>query len=345
METQECVNNCTIRERQKGICKINFESKEEHSKEAEEKAVENVKEELTKGFDTSDIDKGEDVVINQKGSTVTISTSDNQKNDKSSNTTTIDLGECENKIKEEYNIPKNKSLYILKIDVKQEGLKIPKVAYEVYYPLFGDNLIKLNLTACENIKIDLSIPIKLSDDLDKINSSSDYYNDICYTYTSEDGTDISLLDRKKNFVNNNLTVCEEDCDFVAYNNTNGKAICSCKVKTDSSTKIGDIAIDKDKLFNSFSNFKNIGNIKVLKCIKFIFKLDAFKKNYANFIMLGIILFLFITLFIFCCKDYNYIKKIMDLIEYFKTNPLIVKTFKKRKKKNANKRKKKEKYIK
>ena len=162
IDTQECVNNCTITERQKGLCKINYESKEEeNNKEAEEKAVENVKEELTKGFNTSEIDKGEDVVINQKGSTVTISTSDNQKNDKSSNTTTIDLGECENKIKEEYNIPKNKSLYILKIDVKQDGLKIPKIAYEVYYPLFGNNLIKLNLTVCEGIKVDLSIPIKL----------------------------------------------------------------------------------------------------------------------------------------------------------------------------------------
>ena len=145
--------------------------------------------------------------------------------------TTIDLGECEYKIKDEYNIPKNKSLYILKIDVKQEGLKIPKIEYEVYYPLFGRELIKLNLTVCENSKIDLSIPVILSDSLDKINSSSDYYNDICYTYTSEDGTDISLSDRKKDFIKNNLTVCEEDCDFSDYDYSNGKAICSCKVKT------------------------------------------------------------------------------------------------------------------
>ena len=104
----------------------------------------------------------------------------------------------ENKIKEEYNIPKNKSLYILKIDVKQEGYQIPKIIYEVYYPLFGNNLIKLNLTVCEGIKIDISIPIKLPDNLDIYNSSSDYYNDICYTSTSEDGTDITLSDRKNN---------------------------------------------------------------------------------------------------------------------------------------------------
>ena len=218
--------------------------------------------------------------------------------------TTIDLGECENKIKEEYNISKNKSLYILKIDVKQEGYKIPKIAYEVYYPLFGDNLIKLNLTACQDTKIDISIPIKITGNIDKVNPNSNYYTDICYTEISEDGTDISLYDRKQNYVNNNLTVCEEDCDFITYNETNGKAICSCKVKVDSSTKIGDMVVDKDKLLNSFTNFKNIANVKVLKCVKKIFKSNAFKNNYGNLNMIIMILIFFISLIIFLCKDYH-----------------------------------------
>ena len=326
IETQECVNKCTIEEREKGICKISYEEKDKENKEAEEKAVENIKEELTNGFNTSNIDNGKDAIIKQKGSTITISTTDNQKKNKASNTTTIDLGECETKIKEEYNISIDKPLYILKIDVKQEGYQIPKIAYEVYYPLFGDNLIKLNLTVCQDIKIDISIPIKLSGNLDKVNPNSEYYTDICYTETSEDGTDISLSDRKQNFVSNNLSVCEEDCDFVAYNEAIGKAKCSCEVKTDSSTKISDIVVDKNKLLNSFTNFKNIANVKVLKCIKSIFKLDAYKNNYGNLIMIVIILLLFITLIIFFCKDYYNIKKLMDLIVYFKTHPLIVKIF-------------------
>ena len=272
------------------------------------------------------LDKGENVVISQKDSTITISTSENQKNEKSSNTTSIDLGECEDKIKDEYHIPKNKSLYILKIDVKQDGLKIPKIAYEVYYPLFGGNLIKLNLTACQESKIDLSIPVVLSDDLDKVNQSSNYYNDICYTYTSEDGTDISLSDRKKDFVNNNMTVCEEDCDFTDYNYTTGKAIYSCKVKVNSTTKIGDIIIDKDKLYNSFTNLKNIANINVLKCYKLIFQLDAFKYNYANLIMMCIILLFLVTLITLICKDYYNQKKIIDIMVYFKIHQDLVKQF-------------------
>ena len=347
IETQYCVGDCTIAERQKGLCKINYESKDEEDKEAEEKAVDNVKEELTKDFDTSNVDNGENVVIQQKDSTITISTTENQKNEKSINTSTIDLGECEDKIKKEYHIPKNKSLYILKIDVKQKGLKIPKIEYEIYYPLLGGALIKLNLTVCENSKIDLSIPVTLTNDIDKVNSSSEYYNDICYTTTSEDGTDISLADRKKEFVDNNLTVCEEDCDFVNYDYETGKAICSCKVKTNSTTKIGDIVFDKNKLYNSFTDFKNIANINVLKCYKLIFTLKEYKSNYANLILLSVIFLFIITLFIFYCKENNDLFKILNLIVFFKLNPKLVKIFldrqnKKKKVKKVKRRKKKEK---
>ena len=266
------------------------------------------------------------MVIEQKHSTITITTTKNQKNEKLSNSTTIDLGDCETKLKNEYNISKDKSLYILKIDVKQESIKIPKIAYEVYYPLFGDNLIKLNLTACKDSKIEFSIPVALTDDIDKINPASDYYNDICYTYTSKDGTDISLSDRKNDFVKNDLSLCEENCDLKVYNFTTGKSICSCNIQTNQTTKIGDIIFDKDKLYDKFTNIKNIANINVLKCYKSIFNLVAYKYNYANLIMISIIFFFIITFFIFYCKDYYYLKKIIDMIVYFKLNELLVKIF-------------------
>ena len=345
IETQECVDQCSISERQKGLCKINYQPEEnnansEANKEIEEKVVENIKEELTKDFDTSDIDKGENIVIKQKDSTITISTTENQKNEKNNNVSTINLGDCENKIKDEYNISRDKSLYILKIDVRQEGLKIPKIEYEVYYPLFGDSLIKLNLTVCKNSKIELSIPVSLTESLDKINSSSEYYNDICYTITSENGTDISLSDRKKEFINNNLTVCEEDCDFSEYNYTTGKAMCSCKVKTKSTAKVAGVSIDKNKLYENFIDIKNIVNINVLKCYKLIFTLNAFKSNYANLILLVIILLFLICLILFYFKDYYYLLKILSIIVYFKLNPILVKKLNHREKKEKKKEEKK-----
>ena len=42
------------------------------------------------------------------------------------------------------NIPENIPLYIMKIDVKEEGMNIQKIEYEIYYPLNDEKLIKLN---------------------------------------------------------------------------------------------------------------------------------------------------------------------------------------------------------
>ena len=91
-----------------------------------------------------------------------------------------------------------------------------KVEYDVYAKLFGTNLINLNLTVCRANKISISIPIVINDDLDKYNSSSGYYNDICYTTTSDDGTDILLKDRQNEFINKDKVVCQEGCDFSEY---------------------------------------------------------------------------------------------------------------------------------
>ena len=145
----------------------------------------------------------------------------------------MNLGQCENILKKKYNISNNDSLYILQIVSEEEGMKIPKIEYEVYYPLNNSNILtKLDLSLCKDTKIEISIAVKINDTLDKYNSSSDYYNDICSKTTSESGTDISLKDRRKEFVDNNMSLCEENCDLIGYNSDNGKVKCSCDVKFD-----------------------------------------------------------------------------------------------------------------
>ena len=88
--------------------------------------------------------------------TIIFTTTRNQKNDENnSNVTTINLRECESLLKEEYNISDNETLFMKIIEVKQEGMMIPKIEYGVYYKLNGVNLTKLNLSYCSDIKIDI----------------------------------------------------------------------------------------------------------------------------------------------------------------------------------------------
>ena len=144
--------------------------------------------------------------------------------------TILDLGECKTLLRNNYNISENETLYIKIINVIQEGIQIPKIEYDVYYKFFGTNLTKLNISVCENSKIYISIPISISENVDKLNISSGYFNDICYSSTSDSGTDIILNDRKKDFVENNKTVCQEDCIFYDYNSNIKKSIVHAKLK-------------------------------------------------------------------------------------------------------------------
>ena len=103
---------------------------------------------------------------------------------------------------------------MLYIQVTEEGRYFPKTEYEIYYKTDTNQFQNLNLSICKGMKINKSIPLNISEsDIDKYNSSSSYYNDICYTTTSNTGTDITLTDRRNEYINNNMTVCEESPDF------------------------------------------------------------------------------------------------------------------------------------
>ena len=53
-----------------------------------------------------------------------------------------------------------------KIDILQEGMKIPKVEYDVYSKLSGLNLEKLNLSICSECQISLLNPSIIKKNLD-----------------------------------------------------------------------------------------------------------------------------------------------------------------------------------
>ena len=108
--------------------------------------------------------------------------------------TSVDLGECEILLRKFYGISENEKIFMKKIDVIQEGMKIPKIEFEIYAKINGSNLEKLNKSVCEKTKVDLFLPINLTENLDKYNTSSGYFQDICYITTSDDGTDMTLKD-------------------------------------------------------------------------------------------------------------------------------------------------------
>ena len=68
-------------------------------------------------YNTSKLDNGQDEIMKTEKITVTFTTTQNQKNNINSNMTTIDLGECEDLLRLEYNLSLNETLYMKKMDI------------------------------------------------------------------------------------------------------------------------------------------------------------------------------------------------------------------------------------
>ena len=272
----------------------------------------------SKYYETSNIDKGNDEIIDIEKIKVILTSSSNQKKNINEKMINIDLGECENSLRQFYNISNDRKIYIKMLEIFQEGMKIPKIECDICSKLNGENLIKLDLDVCKNNKITLSIPINNVDNIDKLNSSSGYYNNFCYTATSDSGTDIILKDRRDEYPSK--TVCQDDCDFVDYNYTIKKAKCKCKAK-ESSSSFTDMIIDKKKLLDNFKNIKNIANIKILKCVHVLFSKIGISNNIGFLILISILIFHKIIIILFYLKKFDLliykIKQLIFVVKYLK----------------------------
>ena len=321
--TKECTDNMFVEDIIEDISLIT-KNGIEVSKEEDIKYYNDVLKNIEKGFtslkyDRSNIEKGQDEVIKTGKVTVTLTTSENQKNNVNNNMTTIDIGECENLLRQFYHIPSDEKLYMKIMGIVQDGMNAIKVEYDIYCKLNGTNLIKLNLTVCKETTVTIRIPFEINDHIDKLNTSSGYYNDICYTTTSEDGTDISMKDRKNDFANQDRIVCQEDCIFSEYDYDNHVAKCKCNVK-ESPPSIADMKIDKEKLLANFKDIKSFANFNFLVCHKKLFTKEGIKNNYGCYLMSIIILFHILSIFIFILNNFHLIKKqIIDIASKINKN--------------------------
>ena len=77
----------------------------------------------------------------------------------------------------------------------------------------------------------MNIPINVDESkLYKYDPNSEYYTDNCVSYTSENGIDMLLSDRQKEYSNNILALCETNCNYTGLNKEYKQSSCDCKVK-------------------------------------------------------------------------------------------------------------------
>ena len=284
----------------------------------------NIEKIFTHNYDMSKLDNGEDESTQIDKITITLTTTENQKANINKNLTIIDLGECETLLRENYNAY-NKTLYIKKLDIIQFGMKIPKIEYDVYCFLNNTNLEKLNISICEKSMITILIPIMISklENIDYLNISSKYYNDICYITAPYSRTDMILKDRRNEFIEKNRTICQYNCIFSEYNYSSHKAKCLCKVE-ESSASFSEMKMNSKNLLQAFTDIKKISNINIISCYKTLFCKSGVINNIAFYILIVIILLHIINIFIYFKIEIKKLFKTIEDLVFSKANIKLAK---------------------
>ena len=228
----------------------------------------------------------------------------------------IKLGDCEDILRSYYKLNETDELILFIIEIGVEGYLIPIIEYEVFSLKVKE---KLDLNLCNNTKINILHNIDINENiLFKYDLSNPYYHDICYPYTTENNTDIILNDRRNEFIDNNMTLCEANCEFIGYDINTKQADCKCNVKNE--MNLLEFKIDKNLLLNNFKNIKNTMNLFVLKCYKLLFTSEFFLTNIGNYILLSIIIIDIICTIYFISKGWKILNfSIQHFIESININ--------------------------
>ena len=267
--------------------------------------------------------KSLDYVIMTQNAMFQLSTIEKQKNNEIS-ISSIDFGKCESEIKKQEGLLETDELLILKLDLKNEDLSGTYVQYEVYNPYTKK---KINMDICLNYPIYIKVPVDFDINTEilyiSLNESGynlfdlndSFYNDVCSTYTSSNGTDITLTDRKNTIYNNNANVslCQEGCEFDYYNSSDKRINCECQVQTtEIKSNINELEFSSHIFKNFIITLKN-SNFFVLKCYKLAFSLNGQMNNIGSYFIDTIIFTFCIFLIIYGIKDKKKINRFILMI--------------------------------
>ena len=278
--TNNNFNNCTGINFFNGLCTPNNTNNEEDT-EYIYHILDQIDEDIFKDLFNKTIEEETNFIGYDHNITYQISTVSSQN---STNLSKVSLEKCEKILKDAYSIDENEKLILLKLERKVEDIKIPIIEYQ----LFTKDGQKLNLSYCENIPELISIPVNINISEEFIHDPyHDFYHDKCYIYTSEYGTDLTIFDRKNDFNEKFLSLCEKNCVYKGYNYINKTANCECKTNNVFPKNFTE-ELDVKDLVYQFIDFDKISNLFVITCHKVLFTSSGVKTNAGSYFITAII---------------------------------------------------------
>ena len=166
------------------------------------------------------------------------------------------------------------------------------------------------------MKVQYYIPVSINEsDMDRHDPSSEFYNNECNKHSTESGVDMTLYDRKNEYNNNNMSICEKNCTFNGIDPDTKKVVCDCNIKNDRTFNSEEIKAED--LLNQIDSQKSSSNLKVTQCINDVLEPEQIKSNSGFFLLLFILVIFIIVFIIFSIKGKRNLESKIDEIIYNK----------------------------
>ena len=197
--------------------------------------------------------------------------------------------------------------YVINLNSNELQRKSDKL--EISYPLhnyYNENSLT-NKRNSENLLDNIKEVNAHYPEIDLTNKSDPFYNDICFLFTSDLGTDMTLNDRRNEYYLGS-SVCEDNCEIIKTINkdSNPRALCNCDIKNF-------ISLNNRKGKKDEIESISTPNIKSFVCGKEVFNFYI-GKNGIFWIFIIILVFQIAILIKFILYKKEEVNKILGLYE-------------------------------
>ena len=230
------------------------------------------------------------------------------------NLTFVYLGDCGEKLKKAYGLSSNEKLLVLIEDKPNQdnSNSINIFNFDVY--LENGTQLK-DLSACNDVKVTVSSNIKDTESVklekasefkdlgyDIYNKSDAFYTDNCAA-ASDNGNDITLSDRKKNFYPN-VTICNDGCEYNSVDYENQRFLCDCSVDENNLENNEEQNVEEESYIDYFLS---LINYKIIVCYKLFFQFSSFYYNAGFYISFSTLFIFLILMIVFWIKGIQKIR--------------------------------------
>eukprot|EP00340_Litonotus_pictus_P002594 CAMPEP_0170522680 /NCGR_PEP_ID=MMETSP0209-20121228/8102_1 /TAXON_ID=665100 ORGANISM="Litonotus pictus, Strain P1" /NCGR_SAMPLE_ID=MMETSP0209 /ASSEMBLY_ACC=CAM_ASM_000301 /LENGTH=737 /DNA_ID=CAMNT_0010810315 /DNA_START=3940 /DNA_END=6150 /DNA_ORIENTATION=- len=114
-------------------------------------------------------------------------------------------------------------------------------------------------------------------EVDLLNGTDTFFSDRCFKFSGENGTDVTLNSRRKEF--NVTSICSQNCEYQGLDE-HGSALCMCsEPPTEVSSSLA---------FSSFGPLQN-SNFRIITCFSQAFNREYFPHNYGTWSYAAVII--------------------------------------------------------